>query len=111
MIDYLGFTEDEDKIQNENDTQYFSPHLSLEEAVNKIKKGQLFEGKLNISRTNHQDGNSKGFGRTLGTVLLGKYGFDVKINGKENLNRALNGDRVCIELLPESGKHIELIKD
>lgn len=100
LLDYVGFTEDEDKIQNENEQQFFPAHLSTEEAVNKIKKGELFEGKLNISRTNKDEG----------TVMLGKYGFEIKVIGQTSLNRALNGDRVCVELLPENEwKHVGFV--
>lgn len=36
------------------------------------------------------------------------YGFDIKLVGMKNLNRALNGDKVVVEMLPESGKELIL---
>lgn len=39
----------------------------------------------------------------IGRVFLAKYNIEIKIFGMKNLNRALNGDRIAIELLPEKG--------
>ena len=35
--------------------------------------------------------------------MIGKYNLEVRIIGSKNLNRALNGDLVAIEFLPETG--------
>ena len=55
LLAYLGFTE-EGGVMEEEKPLIFEPHLSIEDAVSKIKKGELFEGKLNISRNNLEEG-------------------------------------------------------
>ena len=37
----------------------------------------------------------------IGRLFLGKYGIEIKIFGNAYLNRALHGDRIAVEILPE----------
>jgi hypothetical protein len=43
LLDYLGFVDT-------NHQQLFEPHLRIEEGIQKIKEGLLFEGKLYVDR-------------------------------------------------------------
>ena len=54
-MDYLGFGGDAQNLEEEG-VKIYEPHLSVEEAVLKVKSGQLFEGKLNINRNNIEEG-------------------------------------------------------
>ena len=38
-----------------------------------------------------------------GRIFLANYGIEIKIFGMKSINRALNGDRVAVEILPEKG--------
>ena len=42
----------------------------------------------------------------IGTILLPKYGIEIKIIGTKNLNRSINGDIVAVKLLPENGNNL-----
>lgn len=55
LLDYLGFTE-QMEVEEEQGEPIFEPHLPLEEVIPRTKKGELFEGKLNISRNNVEEG-------------------------------------------------------
>ena len=39
-----------------NQDRFFSSHLSQEEMLDKIKRGQIFQGKININRANNEEG-------------------------------------------------------
>jgi exosome complex exonuclease DIS3/RRP44 len=96
VVDYLGINFDYDsefvelKIENKEFLLDYATHLPIEELKQEINVGNLIKGKLRINRTNPQE-----------AVISTQYGFDVKILGYENLNRAVNGDFVGVELLKE----------
>ena len=56
-----------------------------------IREGKFFKGRLNLSRVNLEEG----------TVLVEGLTDDILIMGMKNQNRALNGDIVCIQVMPE----------
>jgi exosome complex exonuclease DIS3/RRP44 len=70
----------------------FPPHLSESEMKINIKQGNLFQGKIVFQPA------------ILNSAIVRAYIFDkeILINSTENLNRALHGDIVCIEILEES---------
>ncbi|KAG0246451.1 mitotic control protein dis3 [Mortierella sp. GBAus27b] len=72
----------------------YEEHLSPAHLSNGIKNGKYYQGKLGISSYNYLEGSifSKIDGAE-GTVL---------IVGRQNLNRAFDGDIVAVELLPKS---------
>ncbi|KAL4471595.1 hypothetical protein ABPG74_008488 [Tetrahymena malaccensis] len=92
LMDFLGISEQAMDIEFEGQQVLFQEHLTLNELSNKVKAGELFQGKLKIDRNDINDG----------TVFIPKYDFEIKIIGQSNLNRALHGDLIAIELLPES---------
>jgi len=55
LLDYLGFSGNME-IEEEVGEEIFEDHLPQEEFLTKIKKGELFEGKLMISRDNIEEG-------------------------------------------------------
>ncbi|XP_053981300.1 exosome complex exonuclease RRP44 [Hylaeus volcanicus] len=71
--------------------EVFPCHLAPTQLHNGIKKGELMQGKFSASRENFLEGyvNTEGMENS------------VLIQGRSNLNRAVDGDTVAIELLPE----------
>lgn len=58
LLDYLGFTENVEMEEEETGGEaLFDAHLPQEELLMKTKKGELFEGKLNINRNNIEEGD------------------------------------------------------
>ncbi len=70
----------------------YSDHLTEEEMKCAIKSGTLFRGKIYFTNDN------------LERAIVRVYLFEKEINivYKENLNRALHGDIVCVEILEEN---------
>lgn len=83
FISFKDFFENEIFLENENNI--YSPYY--DDLNNKIKRGELFKGVINIT------GTSYGVVRT-------KYFNKEFIVENENLNRALHADIVCFEILP-----------
>ena len=57
-----------------------------------VKEGRFFQGRLNVSR----------LVQTEAAVKVQGLNKDILIRNLHHQNRALNGDIVCIEILPES---------
>lgn len=56
LLDYLGFEETAIDTEVEG-TPIYEPHLPVDEAITRVRKGELFEGKLSISKNNVEEGN------------------------------------------------------
>ena len=93
MIDYLGMIDIDNRalmINNKDFVLNYDEHQKIEELKNEISLGNLFRGKLRISRTNSEEG-----------TVMTNFGFEIKILGLESINRAVNGDLVGVELQQE----------
>ncbi|BET02349.1 RNB [Nesidiocoris tenuis] len=78
------------QLKDEDQTQVFKPHLAPSAVQAGLKAGKLFKGPFYASRDNCLEA----------TVKLDDR--DVLLQGKASLNRAIDGDTVVIEILPES---------
>ncbi|KAF6200952.1 hypothetical protein GE061_005399 [Apolygus lucorum] len=78
------------ELRDEDQTKAYTPHLPMSAIQAGIKAGKLFKGPYFASRDNCLEA----------TVKLDKR--DVLLQGKASLNRAIDGDTVVVEILPES---------
>lgn len=69
----------------------YEEHLSTEEIDEGLKKGTYFSGPLRLNRYNWLEAN----------VPTDKLNEDILIKGFVNINRAIDGDIVVVELFPE----------
>lgn len=79
---------------NKNFNFLYEEHLSLYNVQAQIKNGHLFKGKFRTSPYNYLEASV--------TITLNNEEVTVKIQGRENINRAVNEDVVAIKLLPKS---------
>ncbi|GLC34112.1 hypothetical protein PLESTB_000838700 [Pleodorina starrii] len=70
----------------------YSEHLPYSDLMAGIKSGRFHQGALRVSRFNPFEG----------WVASESVGEDILINGRLDMNRAIDGDVVAVELLPES---------
>ncbi|KAL7049702.1 hypothetical protein ACKWTF_003826 [Chironomus riparius] len=70
----------------------YPPHLTVVQMHDGIKSGKFYQGSFMASRENFLEGN-------VNVECFEKF---VLIQGRESLNRAIDGDTVCVEVLPES---------
>ena len=64
----------------------YDEHLTFDEMVLGIREGKFFKGRLNVSRVNIEEA----------TVTVEGLNDELLVLGARNLNRALNGDIVCL---------------
>ncbi|KAH7642829.1 exosome complex exonuclease RRP44-like protein Dis3 [Dermatophagoides farinae] len=85
--------EDGGNKTQKNDFLY-DEHLPLHQVLPKIKSGQLHKGCYHSNRYNFLEGTV--------TVMCDGEEMNVHIEGRANINRAINEDIVAIEILPRS---------
>nr|XP_018897817.1 PREDICTED: exosome complex exonuclease RRP44 [Bemisia tabaci] len=76
---------------SEKDATYPS-HLTPAQIHDGIKNGQLIQGSFQASRENYLEGQ----------VNTEKFEKPILVQGRAGLNRAIDGDTVAVELLPEA---------
>jgi exoribonuclease R len=72
-------------------TFVYSEHQDSASLDQGIRKGDFLKGKYRVNRNNPNEG-----------VITTTFGFEVKIIGKSDNNRAILGDQVAVKLLDES---------
>lgn len=87
----LTFAED---LETRAQPFLYDEHLPLHEVQAQIKGGSLYKGKLRSSPYNYLEATV--------TITRGGEEVNVIIQGRENINRAVNEDLVAIKLLPKS---------
>ncbi|XP_075146089.1 exosome complex exonuclease RRP44-like protein Dis3 [Haematobia irritans] len=81
-------------IEKDRDSQQpmFPVHLSMNEIIEGVRNQRLLQGSFQASRENYLEGS----------VSIEGYENPILLQGRESLNRAVDGDLVAIELFPES---------
>ena len=100
LANYEGFLDEamsDADFMSQNDEamqrgSIYDPHLSFEDQVIGIKEGKFFQGRFNVSR----------LVATEALVKVGGLSQEILIKDPEHQNRALSGDIVCVELLPQA---------
>ncbi|CDW74058.1 exosome complex exonuclease rrp44 [Stylonychia lemnae] len=98
LLNFMGFADEHQQLEDlemediDGVEALYEDHLSFEDMIQGIKEGKYFQGRLNVSRVTLDDA----------TVSIDYLNQDLLIVGLQNQNRALNGDIVCLEILPES---------
>ncbi|EDW83411.1 uncharacterized protein Dwil_GK22331 [Drosophila willistoni] len=70
----------------------YPPHLSMKELLEGLRQKKYLQGSFQASRENYLEGN----------VNVENYEKGILLQGRESLNRAVDGDIVAVELLPET---------
>ena len=72
--------------------EIYSPHLQHKQMSEEIKTGKLFKGRFMPALHNP---------RNEANVNVNGLTSDVLVQGWKNMNRAMLGDEVCIEILDQ----------
>lgn len=94
LVDKLAVI-DQSKDDDPKELRFLYPeHLAESSVLGGVKKGKFYSGRYRTSRSNYLEGS----------VTINKDGIEteVLIQGRMNINRAVDGDTIAIELLPES---------
>ncbi|RGB37777.1 exosome complex exonuclease RRP44-like protein [Rhizophagus diaphanus] len=87
LVDMLGNVRISD---NKDKKIVYEEHLSASQITNGIKNQTLYQGTLNISMHNYLEGS------------IQNGDIQITILGRKNLNRAIQGDIVAVQLFPKS---------
>ncbi|XP_050442392.1 exosome complex exonuclease RRP44 [Adelges cooleyi] len=79
-------------VEESSKEPIFPAHMTPAQIHQGIRSGNLMQGTFFASSDNFLEGN----------VFVEGYEKNILVQGRENLNRAINGDIVAIQLLPES---------
>lgn len=90
LLDILPQTNKEFSLSKSQDI--YEPYLTQSQILAGIKSGFIFQGKFEVSRYNYLAAN----------VKSSAYPRPLLILGRDNMNRAVHGDVVVVELLPKS---------
>ncbi|TPX37107.1 hypothetical protein SmJEL517_g00903 [Synchytrium microbalum] len=94
LVDMIAPVDESEEV-TDNKRFTYDEHYRAEKVVAGLNAGVLYKGKLNITTHNSLEGSV--FGRKENAPEL-----NITIVGRSNLNRAMHGDIVAVELLPES---------
>lgn len=72
----------------------YEPHLPLSNVLTQLKAGTLYKGNFRS--------NLYSFLEATVTIVQNNEEINVTIQGRQNINRAINGDVVAIQILPKS---------
>ena len=94
-----------DKLKNIEDANcLYNEHLPLPDMDAAVRKGELVRGKYRVNRNNLNEG-----------LITTNFGFEIKVVGKADNNRAIMGDFVAVKLHDEakwlSNLHVNLQDD
>ncbi|EGR33437.1 rnb family protein, putative [Ichthyophthirius multifiliis] len=95
LMDFMGLIENQNQEMDLEDQQgecLFEEHLNQSELIERVKSGDLFQGKMRIDRNNVNQGS----------IYINKLDIEIIVFEQKNLNRSLNGDIVVVEILPEN---------
>ncbi|PRT55247.1 Exosome complex exonuclease DIS3 [Wickerhamiella sorbophila] len=90
--DLLDIIPAEESFTKESQTQIYPNYYSSSQILAGIKNGFLHQGKLQISRYNYLEAS----------VHTEAYPKPLLVIGRESMNRAFDGDKVVLEILPKS---------
>ncbi|KPM08168.1 exosome complex exonuclease RRP44-like protein [Sarcoptes scabiei] len=100
LVDKLTNTSDvpEEKIDANRKFSY-KEHLPFLEVLEQIKNGSLYKGVFRSSPYNFLEGSV--------TVTIKNEECKILVQGRENINRAINEDIVALRILPKSEWHLK----
>lgn len=100
LVDLLNYTDETSKTaansNGEKQKQWFESHKVLSEVMSGIAKKQYYQGIIRVARNNVSSARV-----SIPDGVIEKHS-SILLHGFENINRAIDGDLVAVELLPKS---------
>lgn len=92
LLDMVPATEEEETIKEKRPNEMLYPeYYSMSKMMTGIKNGLLHQGIFNVSPYNYLEGS----------IRVPAFQKPLLILGRENINRAIDGDLVVVEVLPK----------
>lgn len=81
--------------KGDGDDSEYEKHLSIENLEAGVQKRKYYKGKIKMNQNNPKEAHIKVSEGTTKTIY---------ISGRKNINRAIHGDVVCVEIISEGDK-------
>ncbi|EMD61752.1 hypothetical protein GGP41_004333 [Bipolaris sorokiniana] len=91
LLDMISAAQEQREVRSKKAEVFYSEHYSVSKMMTGVKAGTLHQGIFNVSPYNYLEGS----------VHVPAFDKSLLILGRENSNRAVSGDVVVVEVLPQ----------
>lgn len=91
LLDMISAAQEQREVRSKKPEVFYPDHFSISKMMTGVKAGTMHQGIFNVSQYNYLEG----------TVKVPAFEKSLIILGRENSNRAISGDVVVVEVLPQ----------
>ncbi|KAF2447947.1 RNB-domain-containing protein [Karstenula rhodostoma CBS 690.94] len=91
LLDMMSAAQDQREVRSKKTELFYSEHYTISKMMTGVKAGVLHQGIFNVSPYNYLEGS----------VHVPAFDKSLLVLGRENGNRAVSGDVVVVEILPQ----------
>ena len=91
LLDMISAAQEQREVRSKKPEIFYSEHYTVSKMMTGVKAGTLHQGIFNVSPYNYLEGS----------VHVPAFDKSLLILGRENSNRAVSGDVVVVEVLPQ----------
>ncbi|KAL1599619.1 exosome catalytic subunit dis3 [Paraconiothyrium brasiliense] len=91
LLDMMSAAQDQREVRSKKTELFYSEHYTISKMMTGVKAGILHQGIFNVSPYNYLEGS----------VHVPAFDKSLLVLGRENGNRAISGDVVVVEILPQ----------
>ncbi|KAJ4361640.1 exosome catalytic subunit dis3 [Ascochyta clinopodiicola] len=91
LLDMISAAQEQREVRSKKPEVFYPDHFSISKMMTGVKAGTMHQGIFNVSQYNYLEGS----------VNVPSFEKSLIILGRENSNRAVSGDVVVVEVLPQ----------
>ncbi|XPS75166.1 exosome catalytic subunit dis3 [Ascochyta lentis] len=91
LLDMISAAQEQREVRSKKPEVFYPDHFSISKMMTGVKAGTMHQGIFNVSQYNYLEGS----------VNVPAFEKSLIILGRENSNRAVSGDVVVVEVLPQ----------
>ncbi|KAJ4326086.1 exosome catalytic subunit dis3 [Neodidymelliopsis sp. IMI 364377] len=91
LLDMISAAQEQREVRSKKPEVFYPDHFSISKMMTGVKAGTMHQGIFNVSQYNYLEGS----------VNVPAFDKSLIILGRENSNRAVSGDVVVVEVLPQ----------
>lgn len=91
LLDMISAAQDQREVRSKKNEVFYPEHYTISKMMTGVKAGTMHQGIFNVSPYNYLEGS----------VHVAAFDKSLLVLGRENGNRAVSGDVVVVEVLPQ----------
>lgn len=91
LLDMISAAQEQREVRSKKPEVFYPDHFSMSKMMTGVKAGTMHQGIFNVSQYNYLEGS----------VHVPAFDKSLIVLGRENSNRAVSGDVVVVEVLPQ----------